>query len=167
MEITKIKPEKKLIKILPKRSGRDNKGRVSMRHQGGRRKRYLRQIDFKRDKYNVVGIVENIEYDPNRSAYLALIVYDDGEKRYILFPESLKLNDKIISGENVEIKVGNSLPLKNIPVGTLIHNVELQEGRGGQIIRSAGSSTQIISKEKDYAHLKLPSGEVRKVSLAC
>lgn len=158
---------KKLIRILPKKSGRNNTGKVTVRHQGGRLKRYLREIDFFRDKYGVYGTVSSIEYDPNRTAYIALITYDDGEKRYILLPEGLKVGDKIISGENVEIKIGNSLPLKNMPVGTLIHNIELQPGKGGQIIRSAGGVAQIISKDNQFVDIKLSSGEVRKIPTDC
>lgn len=158
-------PEKSLLRILPKRSGRNNAGKVTVRHQGGRGKRYLREIDFYRDKRGIIGIVESIEFDPNRTAYIALISYSDGEKRYILLPEGVKVGDSIVAGSNVEVKPGNSLPLKNIPVGILVHNVEMQPGHGGQFIRSAGSFAQLLSKEEKFVHLKLPSGEIRKIPL--
>ncbi len=167
MLFTKRQAEKSLVRILPKQSGRNNSGKVTTRHQGGRAKRYLREIDFFRDKLNTIAIIVSIEYDPNRTAYIALVNYNDGEKRYILLPQDLKVGDRIIAGENVEIKTGNALPLKNVPIGTFIHNVELHPERGGQIIRSAGSSAQIISKEGEYAQVKLPSGEIRKVLLNC
>lgn len=167
MIFTKTFPERSLIKILPKKSGRNNTGKVTVRHQGGRRKRYLREIDFFRDKYSIPGIISSIEYDPNRTAYIALVTYNDGEKRYILLPEGLKVGDKIVSGENVEIKIGNALPLRNIPIGALVHNIELQPKKGAQIIRSAGGTAQIISKEDKFAHIKLSSGEVRKIILDC
>lgn len=167
MIFTKYRPEKSLSHILPKNSGRNNTGKVTVRHQGGRGKRYLREIDFYRDKMNIAGVVQSIEYDPNRTSYIALINYSDGEKRYILLPEGLKVGDKIISGDSVEIKTGNALPLKNIPVGTLVHNIEIQPGKGAQIIRSAGGSAQILSKEGMWANIKLPSGEVRKIMVNC
>lgn len=156
-------PEKSLINILPKNSGRDNSGKISVRHQGARQKRYYRMIDFKRDKRNVAGEVMTVEYDPNRNAHIALIKYADGEKRYILHPKGLNIGDKINSGEDAEIKVGNALPLKNIPLGMEIHNIELIPGRGGQIIRGAGGYGVIIAKDGGHVHLKLPSREVRKV----
>lgn len=159
-------PEKSLIKILPKSSGRDNKGKISVRHKGGRQKRYYRIIDFKRDKKNVEGKVVRIEYDPNRNANIALVQYPD-EKRYILHPDKLKTGDTVIAGEKVEIKVGNALPLKNIPLGIEVHNVELYPGRGGQIIRGAGTYGVIVAKEGRYVHLKLPSREIRKVLAEC
>lgn len=160
-------PEKKLIVILKKHSGRDSSGTISVRHQGGRHKRYYRLIDFKRDKRGIKGVVECIEYDPNRNVDIALINYADGEKRYILCPKDLKINDKIITSENADIKTGNALALKNIPLGIQVHNVELYSDQGGQIIRGAGTYGVIIAKEGEYVHLKLPSGEIRRVSGNC
>lgn len=160
-------PEKSLITILKKHSGRDSSGTISVRHQGGRQKRYYRIIDFRRDKRDLVGIVEGIEYDPNRNVEIALIKYKDGEKRYILQPKDLKMGDKIISSKNAEIKVGNALALKNIPLGIQVHNVELYPGNGGQIIRSAGTYALVVAKEDSYVQLKLPSGEVRRVFADC
>ena len=154
-------PEKSLTEILKKHSGRDVSGKVSVRHQRGRQKRYYRIIDFRRDKRDVEGTVTRIEYDPNRNAHIALIEYKDGEKRYILHPQGLKIGDIIIAGENVDIKVGNSLPLKNIPIGIEVHNVELHPGQGGKIIRGAGTASPVLAKDNTYVHLKLPSGEVR------
>ena len=162
-----MKQEKKLIVILKKHSGRDSSGTISVRHQGGRHKRYYRLIDFKRDKRDIKGVVEGIEYDPNRNVDIALINYADGEKRYILSPNDLKINDKIISSENAVIKTGNALALKNIPLGIQVHNVELYAGQGGQIIRGAGTFGVIIAKEGEHVHLKLPSGEIRRVSGNC
>lgn len=167
MIFTKKIAEKSLTRILPKQSGRNNSGKITVRHQGGRLKRYLREIDFFRDKHAIFGTVSAIEYDPNRTAYIALVNYDDGEKRYILLPEGLKVGDKIVAGENVEIKIGNSLPLRNIPIGTPVHNIELQPGKGAQMTRSAGSVAHIISKEDKFVALKLPSGEVRKIIIDC
>lgn len=167
MIFTTTEPEKSLIRTLPKKSGRDKTGQIAVRHQGGRRKRYLREIDFHRDKRDIAGTISSIEYDPNRTAYIAKIYYPDGEKRYILHPEGLKVGDRIIAGEKVEIKVGNALPIKNIPVGTFIHNIELKPGKGSILTRSAGSFAQIISREDSFAHIKLPSGEVRKILLDC
>lgn len=158
---------KKLRQILKKHSGRDNSGRISVRHQGGRHKRYLRTIDFKRDKEGIYGRVEAIEYDPNRNVEIALVVYSDGERRYILLPAGLKAGDKIVSASSAEIKTGNCLPLKEIPIGTPIHNLEITPGKGGQILRSAGSQSIILSKENGRAQVKLPSGEIRLFSLAC
>ncbi|QQG44685.1 MAG: 50S ribosomal protein L2 [Candidatus Roizmanbacteria bacterium] len=158
----RVEPEKSLIVILKKHSGRDNSGSISTRHQGGRQKRYYRIIDFTRNKRNIEGVVEGIEYDPNRNADIALIKYEDGEKRYILHPKDLKVGDKIIAGENVEIKIGNALPLGNVPIGMPVHNVEIQPGQGGKIVRGAGTSAQVVAKEDKYVHLKLPSGEVKK-----
>jgi large subunit ribosomal protein L2 len=166
-ELTKNNPEKSLIKILKKHSGRNNQGKITIRHQGGRQKRYYRIIDFKRDKRNVEAAVLQIEYDPNRTTYIALVEYQDKERRYILCPEGLKVGDKIIAGEKAEIKTGNALPLRNIPVGINVHNIELTPGRGGQIVRSAGTYAVLIGKDEKYAHLKLPSGEKRKVLLDC
>lgn len=162
-----MKKEKKLITILKKHSGRDNSGQISVRHRGGRQKRYYRIIDFKRDKRGDEGEVVKIEYDPNRTVNVALIQYQDGEKRYILQPEGLKVGDKVVSGENVEIKTGNALMLKNIPLGTPIHNIELYPGQGGQLVRSAGSYAEIVAKDDKYAHIKFPSREVRKILLTC
>ena len=162
-EITKTTPEKSLTTILPKKGGRNNQGRITVRHRGGGAKRKYRIIDFKRNKDNVVGTVASIEYDPNRTANIALINYADGEKRYIIAPKGLKVGMQIESGENADIKVGNNLPLNKIPEGTMVHNVELKAGKGGQLARSAGSSVQILGFEGKYALLRLTSGEVRKV----
>ncbi len=158
---------RKLKTIKKKRSGRDSAGRVSVRHQGGEHKRFLRTIDFRRDKADVVGKVVGIEYDPGRTADIALIHYADGDKRYILLPVGLKLNDSVASGRDVEIKVGNTLPLELLPIGTVVHNVELKRGRGGQLARSAGTSAVVAAKDGKLIHLKLPSGEIRKVRQEC
>ncbi len=166
-EITKKKPEKSLVRILKKKGGRNNLGRVTAPHRGGGSKRFYRVIDFKRNKYNVEARVSSIEYDPNRSARIALLFYKDGEKRYIISPKGLKVGDTILSGEEAPIKPGNALPLKNIPLGQMIHNIELVPGKGGQLVRSAGTSAQLLAKEGKYAHIKLPSGEVRLVNQAC
>ena len=166
-EITTSIPEKSLVVTLKKNGGRNNQGRVTVRHRGGGEKRKYRIIDFKRNKDGVIGTVTSIEYDPNRSANIALINYTDGEKRYIIAPKGLKVGNKIESGENVDIKVGNSLPLANIPEGTLVHNVELKAGKGAQMARSAGSSVQILGREGKYTLLRLSSGEVRKVLSTC
>lgn len=160
-------PEKSLMKILRKQSGRNNTGKITAKHQGGREKRFLREIDFKRDKHNIVGIVADFSYDPNRNVEIVLLNYTDGEKRYILRPIGLNVNDHIIAGINVEVKIGNSLPLGQIPIGTPIHNLELTCGRGGQIVRGAGTMATVLSKEKNFAHVKLPSGEVRKFHTEC
>ncbi len=160
-------PERALIRILPKNSGRNNTGKITVRHQGGRNKRYLRKIDFYRDKRGIEGTITSIEYDPNRTVYIALVTYSDGEKRYILLPEGVKVGDKIMAGDNVEIKPGNALPLQNIPVGTFVHNIEIRPGCGAQIVRSAGSVAQIIGKEGNFANIKLPSGEIRKILTTC
>lgn len=153
----------KLKFIRKKNSGRNFSGKVSVRHQGGEHKRFMRVIDFKRDKTGVVGKVIAFEYDPNRTVDVALVHYADGEKRYILKPEALNLGDSVASGENVDVKIGNALPMKNLPVGTVVHNVELTPGRGGQMARASGTSVMIQAQEGNYVHLKLPSGEVRKV----
>ena len=166
-EITKSKPEKSLVVTLKKNGGRNNQGKITVRHRGGGAKRKYRIIDFKRDKDGAVGTVASIEYDPNRTANISLIQYADGEKRYIIAPKGLKVGNKIESGENADIKVGNTLPLKNIPEGTVIHNIELKAGKGGQIARSAGSSVQILGHEGKYTLLRLTSGEVRKVLSVC
>lgn len=164
LRLSQTKPEKKLIKILPKNSGRDHFGHISVRHQGGRQKRYYRLIDFKRDKRKIEGEVIGIEYDPNRNVNIALVEYKDKEKRYILQPEGLKVGDKIIAGEKADLKIGNALPMKAIPLGVGIHNIELYPGKGGQLIRSAGGVATVIAKEGGYVHLKLPSREVRKIN---
>ncbi len=166
-EITKDKPEKSLLLPLKKRAGRNRQGRITVRHRGGGAKRKLRIIDFKRDKIGVPGRVAAIEYDPNRSARIALIYYVDGEKRYILAPLELNVDDMIKSGSDAEIKPGNSLPLKLIPSGTLIHNIELRKGRGGQLVRSAGMVAQLVAKEGEYALIRLPSGEARRIHSDC
>jgi len=162
-EITKTTPEKSLTVTLNKKGGRNNQGQITVRHRGGGAKRKYRIIDFKRDKDGIIGTVASIEYDPNRTANIALINYADGEKRYIIAPKGLKVGQKIESGENADIKVGNCLPLNKIPQGTMVHNVELKPGKGGQMARSAGSSVQILGFEGKYALLRLTSGEVRKV----
>lgn len=166
-EITTDKPEKSLLAPLHKRGGRNNQGKLTVRHQGGGHKRQYRIIDFKRDKDGIPGRVASIEYDPNRTANIALINYADGEKRYILAPKGLRVGDAIESGENADIKVGNALPLNNIPVGTVIHNVELKPGRGGQLVRSAGAQAQILGREDKYILIRLVSGEVRLVLGTC
>lgn len=166
-EITKKEPEKSLVVTLKKSGGRNSQGRITVRFRGGGAKRKYRIIDFKRDKDGIPGKVAAIEYDPNRTANIALIHYVDGEKRYILAPNGLKVGDVIESGENVDIKVGNALPLRNIPVGTTVHNIELVPGKGGQLARSAGAEAQLMGKEGKYATLRLPSGEFRMVLLDC
>jgi len=166
-EITKSKPERSLLKVRLRNGGRNAYGRITVRHRGGGHKRKIRMVDFKRDKHQVPANVVAIEYDPNRSARLALLNYGDGEKRYILAPLGLQVGDKVVSGPNVDIYPGNSLPISNIPTGTMIHNVELQEGRGGQLVRSAGSAAQLLAKEGDYAQVRLPSGEIRLVRQQC
>ena len=166
-EITADKPEKSLTERLMKKGGRNQQGRLTVRHQGGGHKRLYRVIDFKRNKDGIPARVATIEYDPNRSARIALLNYVDGEKRYILAPNGLKVGDMVESGEQADIKVGNALPLKNIPVGTMVHNVELKIGKGAQLVRSAGSSAQLMAKEGSYALLRLPSGELRKVHVNC
>jgi len=168
-EITKKEPEKSLVVKLKKTGGRNNSGRITTRHIGGGHKRKYRIIDFKRDKFDIPGKVYSIEYDPNRSANIALINYLDGEKRYILAPLGLKVGDTVVSSKkpDTEIKEGNAMPLQYIPLGTFIHNVELKPGKGGQIARSAGNYSQLIAKEGDYGHVRLPSGEVRLIHLSC
>ncbi len=166
-EITKSKPERSLIVARQARGGRNSYGRVTVRHQGGGNKQYIRLVDYKRNKLSIPGKVAAIEYDPNRTARLALIVYADGEKRYIVAPLGLKVGDSILSGPQAEIRTGNSLPISNIPVGTLVHNIELKPGKGGQLVRSAGSAAQLLAKEGDYAQIRLPSGEVRLVAQVC
>ncbi len=166
-EITKVKPEKSLLLPLKKKAGRNNQGRITVRHRGSGVKRKLRLIDFKRNKFGVPGRVAAIEYDPNRSANIALIFYADGEKRYILAPSELSVGDIIKSGDDAEVKPGNALLLRLIPSGTLIHNIELQKGRGGQLVRSAGAAAQLMGKEGEYALVRLPSGEVRRIRTDC
>ena len=166
-EITTSTPEKSLTVTLKKNSGRNNQGRITVRHQGGGVKRKYRIIDFKRNKVNVPGTVATIEYDPNRTANIALINYADGEKRYIIAPKGLEVGAVIESGENTDIKIGNALPIMNIPVGTMIHNIELRPGKGGELARSAGTSAQILGRENDYVMIRLSSGEQRKVLGTC
>ncbi|SEN60792.1 50S ribosomal protein L2 [Lihuaxuella thermophila] len=166
-EITTDKPEKSLTVPLVKKAGRNNQGRLTVRHQGGGHKRKYRIIDFKRNKDGIPGKVATIEYDPNRSANIALIHYVDGEKRYILAPHGLTVGTEIISGPDADIRVGNALPLRNIPVGTVIHNIELKPGRGGQLVRAAGASAQLLGKEGNYAIIRLTSGETRMIHLDC
>jgi len=165
--LSKDKPEKLLLEPLKKSGGRNNLGRITSRHIGGGHKRHYRKIDFKRNKDGIETKVTSIQYDPNRSAFIALLTYKDGEKRYILCPNGLKIGDTLMSGEDIEIRVGNSMPLVKIPMGTFVHNIELKIGKGGQMARSAGTYAQLLAKEGDYAHLKLPSGEVRLVNLRC
>lgn len=166
-EITKTTPEKSLLKPIKKTGGRNSNGRITARHRGGGHKRHYRVIDFKRDKEGIPAKVASIEYDPNRSARIALLNYADGEKRYIIAPVNLSVGDTVISGEGADIKPGNTLVLNNIPLGTYIHNIELRIGKGGQIVRSAGAFAQLMAKEAPYALIKLPSGEVRRVLLKC
>ncbi len=167
-EITKKSPEKSLTEELKKNAGRNNQGKITVRHRGGGNRRKYRIIDFKRNsKDGIVASVKAIEYDPNRSANIALICYEDGVKAYILAPEGLKVGDTVVSGADAEIKVGNCLPLANIPIGSLVHNVEMHKGRGGQLVRSAGNSAQLMAKEGKYATLRLPSGEMRLIPIEC
>jgi len=165
--LTAEEPEKSLVEPLTKKAGRNNLGRITVRHRGGGHKRAYRVVDFRRDKDGVPARVVSLEYDPNRSAHIALLHYADGEKRYILAPVGLKVGDQVISGEDADIKPGNALPLRRIPTGTIIHNIELQPGKGGQLARAAGTEAQLVAKEGDYAHVRLPSGEVRLVRLDC
>ncbi len=166
-EITTSTPEKSLTVTLKKIAGRNVRGKITVRHRGGGTRAKYRIIDFKRNKDGIPGKVTTIEYDPNRSANIALIIYADGEKRYILAPNKLTIGDVIVSGADADIKVGNALPVKNIPVGTIIHNIELKPGKGGQLVRSAGNGAQLMAKEGDYASVRLPSGEVRRVRMEC
>jgi large subunit ribosomal protein L2 len=166
-EITTDKPEKSLLLPLKKTGGRNSYGRITARHIGGGHKRRYRVIDFKRNKRDIPAKVASIEYDPNRTSRIALLQYGDGEKRYIIAPVDLKVGDEILAGENAEIRPGNALPIKKIPIGSLIHNVELKIGKGGQLIRSAGSNGQLVAKENNYAHIKMPSGELRLVHVEC
>lgn len=166
-EITKDTPERSLIVLRKAHAGRNNQGRVTVRHQGSGRRQYIRIVDFKRDKLGIPARVSAIEYDPNRTARLALLVYADGEKRYIIAPLGLKVDDTVLSGPNADIRPGNSLPIASIPVGTMVHNIELKEGKGGQLVRSAGTSAQLLGKEGDYAQVRMPSGEVRLIRQMC
>ncbi len=166
-EITKTKPERKLLRRLKKTGGRNNLGRITARHRGGGHKRRYRIIDFRRDKTNVPAKVAAIEYDPNRSARIALLHYRDGEKRYIIAPNKLKVGDTVISAEHADVRPGNCMPIQNIPLGTLIHNIELKPGKGGQLVRSAGCSAQLMAKEGRYAHVRMPSGEMRLIFAKC
>ena len=166
-ELSKVAPERRLLEPLKNKSGRNNYGRITVRHRGGANRRKYRVIDFKRSKFDVPAEVVSLEYDPNRSAHIALIKYEDGVKSYILAPAGLKVGDKVMAGPDADIKPGNALPLVNIPTGTVIHNVELYPGRGGQLARAAGNAAQLMAKEGEYALLRLPSGELRKVPATC
>lgn len=166
-EITKSRPERSLVVLRKKHAGRNMYGRITVRHQGGGNRRFIRLVDFKRNKVDIPARVAAIEYDPNRTARLALLVFADGEKRYIVAPVGLKVGDTVVSGRNADIRPGNTLPISNIPVGTMIHNIELKAGRGGQLVRSAGTAAQLLAKEGDYAQVRLPSGEVRLVRQVC
>ena len=166
-DVTRSEPERSLLAPLRKTAGRNNRGTVTVRHRGGGHKRRYRIIDFRRDKLGVPGRVDSIEYDPNRSARIALVVYNDGEKRYILAPVGLKVGDVVVSGPDAEIRPGNALPIRVIPLGTVIHNIELYPGRGGQLVRSAGNSAQLIAKEGNLSQVRLPSGEVRYIDMNC
>ncbi len=166
-EITKSTPERSLLRPLNKKAGRNNYGHITVRHRGGGNKRKYRLIDFKRNKFDIPATVIGIEYDPNRSANIALLQYEDGEKRYIIAPLGLTDGDVVISSDKADIKVGNALPIRSIPVGTLIHNIELSRGKGGQLVRTAGGSAQLMAKEGEYAQVRLPSGEVRMIRLEC
>jgi large subunit ribosomal protein L2 len=166
-EVTRPHPEKSLLRPLKKHGGRNFRGKITVRHQGGGHKRRYRLIDFKRDKFGVPGRVSTIEYDPNRSARIALVVYADGDKRYVIAPVGLKVGDMIMSGPGAEVREGNALPIANIPVGSIIHNIELHQGKGGQLARAAGTSAQLLAKEGRYGTIRLPSGEVRLVHVDC
>jgi len=166
-DITTNDPEKSLLVPIRKKGGRNNSGMIMVRHKGGGHKKYYRIIDFKREKFGVPAKVITIEYDPNRSSRIALLEYSDGEKRYIIHPVGLKVGDAVMSGPEAEIKIGNALPLINLPVGTFIHNIEMTPGKGAQMVRSAGASAQLLAKEGDYAHLRMPSGEIRLISVKC
>ena len=165
--LSKVEPERSLLEPMKKASGRNNTGRITVRHHGGGNRTKYRVIDFKRDKWDMPAEVKTLEYDPNRSAHIALVQYEDGEKRYILAPEGLKVGDKVVSGPNADIKPGNALPFANIPVGTIIHNIELYPGKGAQLVRSAGNMAQLMAKEGKYALVRLPSGEMRNVPMNC
>ncbi len=165
--LSKVEPERSLLEPMKKSAGRNNLGRITVRHHGGGNRTKYRVIDFKRDKVDMPAVVKTLEYDPNRSAHIALVEYEDGEKRYILAPEGLKVGDTVMSGANADIKPGNCLPFANIPVGTIIHNIELYPGKGGQLVRSAGNMAQLMAKEGKYALVRLPSGEMRNVPVNC
>ena len=165
--LSKVKPEKSLLEPLKKNSGRNSYGRITVRHRGGGNRRKYRVIDFKRERFGISATVQTLEYDPNRSAFIALVQYEDGEKRYIIAPQDLKVGDKIVSGPEADIKPGNALPLINIPVGTFLHNIELYPGKGAQLARSAGNTAQLMAKENGMALLRLPSGELRNVPATC
>jgi large subunit ribosomal protein L2 len=165
--LTRKEPEKRLLRPLKRTGGRNNQGEITCRHIGGGNKRNYRLIDFKRNKDNIKAKVEAIEYDPNRTAFIALLCYADGERRYIIAPKDLTVGEILLSGDNVEPRVGNTMPLKNIPLGLLVHNIELYKGRGGQLVRSAGSFAKLMAKEGNFAHIQMPSGEIRKVHLEC
>jgi large subunit ribosomal protein L2 len=166
-EITKSRPERSLLVLRTAHAGRNNTGRITVRHQGGGHRQFIRLVDFKRNKKDIPARVAAIEYDPNRTARLALLVFADGVKSYIIAPVGLKVGDTVVSGRNADIRPGNNLPISNIPVGTMIHNIELKEGRGGQLVRSAGTAAQLLAKEGDYAQVRLPSGEVRLIRQLC
>jgi large subunit ribosomal protein L2 len=166
-EITKSTPESTLLSPLRKSGGRNSYGRITVRHRGGGERRHLRLVDYKREKHGISARVAAIEYDPNRTARLALLYYADGEKRYIIAPVDLKVDDTVMSGPQVEVRLGNALPIASIPIGTLIHNVEMKEGRGGQLVRAAGGAAQLLAKEGDYAQIRMPSGEVRLIRQKC
>lgn len=166
-EITTDQPEKSLLERIPNHAGRNNQGRITTRHQGGGAKKIYRKIDFKRDKFGIAGKVATIEYDPNRTARIALVFYTDGEKRYILAPLGLRVGDQVMSGADAPIRVGNALPLGRIPLGTTIHNIEVTLGRGGQLVRSAGTSAQLLAKDGDYVAVRMPSGELRRFHARC
>jgi large subunit ribosomal protein L2 len=166
-EISRVEPEKSLLAPLRQKAGRNNQGRITVRHRGGGHKQRYRIIDFKRDKHGIPGKISSVEYDPNRTARIALVTYADGEKRYILAPFGLKVGDGVMSGPNADIRVGNALPIYRIPLGTQIHNIELQPGRGGQLVRSAGTAAQVLAKEGAYAQIRMPSGEVRLINQNC
>jgi large subunit ribosomal protein L2 len=166
-DVTRTEPERSLLAPLRKTGGRNSRGKITVRHRGGGHKRRYRLIDFKRNKFNVAGRIDSIEYDPNRSARIALVIYSDGDKRYILAPVGLGVGDVVMSGPNAEIRPGNALPIRQIPLGTVIHNIELYPGRGGQMVRSAGGSAQLVAKEGNMSQVRLPSGEVRYVDVNC
>ena len=166
-KLSKVAPEKSLLEVVKKNSGRNSFGRITVRHRGGGNRRKYRVIDFKRDKRDMTAEVKTIEYDPNRSAFIALVQYEDGEKRYIVAPDGLKVGDKIVAGATADIKAGNTLPLGNIPTGTFIHNIELYPGKGAQLVRAAGSMAQLMAKEGRYALIRLPSGELRNIPIEC
>ena len=166
-EITRSEPERSLLAPMRRKAGRNNQGLITTRHRGGGHKRRYRVIDFRRDNHGVRGRIESVEYDPNRSARIALVIYDNGERRYILAPEGLKVKDTVVSGPEADIRVGNALPIRNIPLGTVVHNIELYPGRGGQLVRSAGLSAQLLAKEGTMAQVRLPSGEVRYIDVNC